>query len=275
VGGFEGNPETVYTYWHAGGNYAYKHQSQYFAEGSMSMRLHASLGAYPECLAYRPYLWQAMTVPTDVYSITTMIVQGQRLVAGSQAPCSTANSPEADDRLYVQMQDSGGTPLGERREIANGGVVTGTWAPFVVDVTGAVDLASRTGQVVRVYFSAEHDADTRDTWFYLDALECDVCTGWPVPPPIAGTASITGGVRVLVGGVPRTLQGVDVWAYSPGGETYHTVTIQNGTYGFYNVPPGTYTIYSEVWVGGEPRFATATVIVGADERRTGVNLFLL
>jgi hypothetical protein len=145
----------------------------------------------------------------------------------------------------------------------------------VVDVTDAVDLASRQGQNVRVHFTAERDEDSRDTWFYLDALECDVCTGWPVPPPIAGTASITGGVRVLVGGVPRTLQGVDVWAYSPGGETYHTVTIQNGTYGFYNVPPGTYTIYSEVWVGGEPRFATATVIVGADERRTGVNLFLL
>jgi hypothetical protein len=275
VGGFEGNPETVYTYWHAGGNYAYKHQSQYFAEGSMSMRLHASLGAYPECLAYRPYLWQAMTVPTDVYSITTMVVQGQRLVTGSQAPCSTANSPEADDKLYVQMQDSGGTPLGERREIANGGVVTGTWAPFVVDVTDAVDLASRQGQNVRVHFTAERDEDSRDTWFYLDALECKVCTGWPVPPPIAGTASITGEVRVLVGGIPQRLQGVDVWAYSPGGETYHTVTIQNGAYGFYNVPPGTYTIYSEIWMGNGLRFATTTVAVGADERRYGINLFLL
>ncbi|HUX75867.1 MAG TPA: carboxypeptidase-like regulatory domain-containing protein, partial [Anaerolineae bacterium] len=89
-----------------------------------------------------------------------------------------------------------------------------------------------------------------------------------------GKASVGGDVRVLVGGFPQTLQGVDVWAYSPGGGVYHTITIQDGTYHFYNIPPGTYTIYAEIWVGGGLRFATTTVTLGAGPNE-GVNLFLL
>ena len=278
VGGFEGNPDTVYRYWNAGEPLAYKHQSQEIYEGSMSMRLHASMGAYPVCPAYRPYLWQTVRIPevmTNAVTMTTMVVRGYRLVAGSGAPCSIANSPEADDRLYVQMQDSSGNDLGAGTEIVNGSAPTRKWVPFQVDVTGAVDLDSRRGQEVRVRFFAEHDADYRDTWFYLDALECEVCTGWPIPDPESGTASIGGKVRVLVNGIPQTLQGVDVWAYSPGGQVLHTITIQDGTYHFYNILPGTYTIYSEIWIGGGLLFTTKTLTVGADERSYGMDLFLL
>jgi len=141
-------------------------------------------------------------------------------------------------------------------------------------VTDAVDLRDYAGKDVQVYFYAEHDEDFNDTWFYLDNLECEVCTGWPIPDPIPGMASVGGDVRVLVGGFPRTLQGVDVWAYSPGGETYHTVTIHDGTYHFYNIPPGTYTIYSEIWAGGGLRFDTTTAMLGAGADES-VDLFLL
>ena len=275
AGGFEGNPETVFAYWHAGEQLAYKHQSRYFYEGSMSMRLHDSMGSYPECPAYRPYLWQTVHIPTEIFTITTMVVRGQRLVAGSLAPCSIPDSPDADDRLFLQMQDSGGADLGGPQEVANGGAATRTWAPFQVDVTDEIGLSDRPGQDVQIRFYGVHDEDYRDTWFYLDALECQVCTGWPIPQPVAGTASVGGDVRVLVGGIPRTLQGVDVWAYSPGGRVYHTVTIQDGTYRFYNVPPGAYTVYSEMWIGGGGRFATTTLTLGADERNYNVNLFLL
>jgi hypothetical protein len=233
------------------------------------------MGSYPECPAYRPYLWQTVRVPTDVLTITTMVVRGQRLVAGSLAPCSIPDSPDADDRLFLQMQDGSGVALGAPTELANGGAPVRTWAPFQVDVTDAIGLYNRRGQDVQVRFYGVHNNDYRDTWFYLDALECQVCTGWPIPEPVPGTASIGGDVRVLVGGIPRTLQGVDVWAYSPGGQVYHTVTIQDGTYHFYNILPGTYTIYSEMWIGGGGRFATTTLTLGADERNYNVNLFLL
>jgi hypothetical protein len=271
VGGFEGNPVTVFGYWHAGEPLAYKHQSRYIYEGSMSMRLHASMGSYPECLAYHPYLWQTVTIPQDVYTTTTMFVKGKRLVAGSLAPCSRADSAEADDKLYVQLQGVPGTPSAL---VADGGAVTETWGSFSVDFTEDVDLVSLKGQDVQVRFYAEHDEDYDDTWFYLDALECQVCTGWPIPDLEPDKASVGGDVRVLVGGFPQTLQGVDVWAYSPGGAVYHTVTIQDGTYHFYNIPPGTYTIYAEIWVGGGLRFATTTATLEAGLDKS-VNLFLL
>jgi hypothetical protein len=275
VGGFEGNPDTVFEYWNAGEPFAYQHQSRYFSQGSMSMRLHASMGSYPNCPAYHPYLWQAVEIPDEVYTMTTVHVRGQRLVAGSLAPCSYPNSYEADDVMYLKMQDGGGGDLGASAEVVNGGAAVETWAPFEVEVTSAVDPYNHPGEQVRVYFYATHDEDYHDTWFYLDALECEACTEWPVPAEEPGTASVGGEVRVLVSGIPQTLQGVDVWAYSPGGGVRHTVTIQDGTYHFYNIPPGVYTIYSEIWIGGGLRFAMATVTVGAGERNYGVGLFLL
>ena len=177
VGGFEGSPATVFSHWRAGEPFAFQHQSRYVYEGSMSMRLHASMGRFPECPPYHPYLWQAVT-PTKVYTATTMVVRGQRLVAGSLAPCSNPDSPEADDVLYLQMKDGGGNDLGSPAEIVNGGVVTETWEAFEVDVTGAVDPYHHPGEEVQVYFTATHDEDYNDTWFYLDALECVVCTEW-------------------------------------------------------------------------------------------------
>jgi hypothetical protein len=175
AGGFEGNPDTVFGYWHAGEPLAYKHQSRYFYDGIMSMRLHASMGTYPECQAYHPYLWQAVQIPDEVDTTATMVVQGQRLVAGSLAPCSIPDSAEADDKLYVQLQDAPGTPSAL---ITDGGAVTETWDGFSVDLTEDVDLRSLRGQEVQVRFYAEHDADYNDTWFYLDALECEVCAEW-------------------------------------------------------------------------------------------------
>ncbi|HUW14752.1 MAG TPA: VWA domain-containing protein, partial [Anaerolineae bacterium] len=175
AGSFEGNPDTVFGYWHAGEPLAYRHQSDYVYDGSMSMRLHASMGSFPECPAFHPYLWQTMTIPEEVYTTTTMVVQGQRLVAGSLAPCSIADSAEADDKLYVQLQ---GVPGAPSALIADGGAATETWKFFSVDLTEDVDLRSLRGQEVQIRFYAEHDADYNDTWFYLDALECAVCTEW-------------------------------------------------------------------------------------------------
>jgi len=274
AGGFEGNPDTVFSYWTAGEPFAFQHQSRYFSEGSMSMRLHDSMGSYPDCPAYYPSLYQTVQIPDDVYTMTTMVVRGQRLVAGSLAPCSFPDSAEADDVLHLQMKDSGGGNLGASVEVADGGAVSEVWESFEVDVTGAVDVGNHPGEDVRVYFYGEHDKDYYDTWFYLDDLECEACTEWPVPEDEPGTASIGGEVQVLVSGIPRTFQGVDVWAYSQGGEAYHTVTIQDGLYHFYNVPLGVYTIYSETWVEGGLRFATRTVTVGANERNYNLNLLL-
>ncbi len=274
---FEGNPDTVFQHWNAGGPNAFQHQSRYFTEGSMSVRLHASVGSYPDCPVLSPYLYQTVEIPAEVYTMTTMVVGGDRLVAGpvGSGLCSYPGSVDADDSLYLRMRDGGGGALGTPTEVVSGGVVSETWGTFAVDVTDVVDPYNNPGESVQVYFYGDHDGDYYGTWFYVDNLYCEVCTEWPIPPEEPGTASIGGEVRVLVQGIPRALQGVHVWAYSPGGNFYHTVTIQGGAYHFYNIPPGTYTVYSEVWVGNELRFATTTVTVAAGERNYNVNLFLL
>jgi hypothetical protein len=105
-------------------------------------------------------------------------------------------------------------------------------------------------------------------------LSCSICTFWPIPDPVPGTASFGGLVRTLVGGVPQYLTGVDVWAYSQGGEVLHTRTIHDGTYHFYNILPGTYTVYSAAWVSGQLRWDSTTVTVVADERNYNVDLIL-
>lgn len=87
------------------------------------------------------------------------------------------------------------------------------------------------------------------------------------------SVSVRGETWVLAGGVPWTFPGVDVWAYGPGGEVYHAFTTEDGAYFFQSLPPGTYRIYAEIWIGGWLRFATKTV--EASEGEYTVNLFLL
>jgi len=203
VGGFEGNSDTVFAHWHAGEPFAFKHQSRYIYEGSMSMRLHASMGDYPDCPAYHPYLWQAVTIPDGITMATTMVIQGQQLVAGSLAPCSNPESSEADDVLYLQMRDSGGNNLGTPQEIANGGAPTEQWKAFELDVTDEADLYmhSHPGEEVQIYFYATHDEDFNDTWFYLDGLECQMCT----ESPIRLTDTVPDGLSYVSGTLTATI----------------------------------------------------------------------
>ncbi|MDW8067346.1 MAG: TadE/TadG family type IV pilus assembly protein [Anaerolineae bacterium] len=275
VGGFEGNPQRIFTYWSAGGLGAYQHTGYLQRSGAFSMRLHASLGSYPTCAPYSPYLFQTVQVPTNVYTLTHLVVSGWHAVAGSLTDCSYRGIPDADDVLYVQLRQSNGSPITAPVAIVNGGVVTETWQRFDVNFTNrGVNVSALAGQNIQVYFYGTHDNDYYGTFFFLDDLSCSVCTYWPIPDPVPGTASIGGLVRALVGGVPQPLTGVNVWAYRQGSQVLRTRTIHDGTYHFYNIPPGTYTVYAATWVSGQLQWGTATVTVVADERNYGVDLLL-
>jgi hypothetical protein len=95
----------------------------------------------------------------------------------------------------------------------------------------------------------------------------------PVTPTTYYT-SITPGAAMVVGGASILTPGVAVAAYRQGGAVHRTVSIQDGSYHFYNVPPGTYVVYAETWVAGSRKVASTVITVVADERNYGVTLDL-
>ncbi len=277
VRGFEGNNTTVFSYWHAGNVGAFRLTSQERYRGNFSMRLHASLGAYP-CSqnSLQPELYQDIQIPTTVYSISQLLVTGHYYVDGSDMECSNPNSPDPDDTLSLKLLDAGGSVIAPPATVINGGVVSQTWHTVATTITAAT-IEDYAGDTVRLQWNGNHTGDYDGTYFYLDDLSAQMCTIWPIPDPEDGTVSLGGKLTTQIsGGTLRVaLTGADVWAYTQNGEIYHTTSIQDGTYHFYNLPePGTYIIYSEATVDGQLRTAVATVTLAASERNYNINMFL-
>jgi hypothetical protein len=197
-------------------------------------------------------------------------------------PISDDATYEDDETVDLVLSDPTDALVGPNSPaqliiLDNEPVASFTWEPFSVDFTDDVDVTALKGQQVDVRFYGTHDEDEHGTWFYLDNVECEVCTEWPVPEHQSGMATIYGTVEVE----GSTRGGVDVWAYDEGaGTTYHTVTLDGGddlfpegTYHFYNIPPGTYTIYSECWEAGLLFWDMKEATVDADgEQQVNLNL---
>jgi hypothetical protein len=79
--------------------------------------------------------------------------------------------------LYLQVKNSSGGDLYES-VIANGGVVNKTWGGFEENVTDDIGPYAHREDELQARFYATHDGDFDCTFFYLDALECEVCTEW-------------------------------------------------------------------------------------------------
>ncbi len=270
-GDFEGDPSPWPEYWYDHWN---SEDTVLVYKNSLALRLFASYSLEP-CTLFHPYLYQKLEVPDEIYATgtmtTTMHVRGEYAVDGSAEGSScSAPGPEEDDVLSLQMRDGSGNPIpGTDVQLADGFEVLG-WTSFEKDMTSRVNLPERAGQEMEVYLAATADGDDLNpyadagTWFYLDNIECEVCTEWPIPEYVPGKASIGG--RVL--GDFAAQLGIDVWAYGQtlegGGATYHTVTLQDGSYRFYNIEPGIYTIDAQIWLDPmTPRFGTRTVTANA------------
>ena len=271
---FEGNPSTVFEYWKAGEPLAYRRSSLEHYLGTFAMRLHASLGSYqPSCSQnnLNPYLYQDVEFPTDVYSISTLVVDGYYLVDASNLECSHAAAPDPDDKVTLELKTTSDDGIVPAQDVVDGSEITGTWQLKSVSLGDYFDVGDYAGETVRIYWDATHDGDFDGTFFYLDNISAQVCTEWPEPEPEAGAATIRGLVSYQGQPVPK---GADVYAYAQKGQVYDTVPIQDGSYGFYNIPPGDYVVYAEATIGDVLRTAVTEVSVAADERREDVNLTL-
>jgi hypothetical protein len=152
------------------------------------------------------------------------------------------------------------------------------------------NLASRftlqdyVGQDLTLYFDAPNARDEGDSHFYIDQVRCEACTTVHPPAPEPGKVHRLGGkLQVILAGQPTEMEGIDVWAIQlPDGimppsqlDFQATYSIQDSTYNFYNLNPGTYRIYAEVWVSGNMYSAVMTIDANAGDVITNVDMNLL
>jgi hypothetical protein len=249
------------------------HASDRAHSGNFALEFRASVGPRPEYRHLRPWAYQAVDVPGDVLASTEGTLSFWQYVV----PDPEDAMPDPADHFYLAVRDSDGVTVTANIALAHGDTDTPVFRQNVISVenslpgSGFLDLA---GQEIQLFFYGVHNGVTPGTSFYMDDVRFDICTTQPIPDDMPGTASIGGLIEVLLHARPTRLPGIRVWAFAAGGELYTTQTIHDSTYHFYNVPPGTYTIYSEVWTDGILYTGTAAVTVGADERNYAVNLLL-
>ena len=146
------------------------------------------------------------------------------------------------------------------------------------------DLLDHIGETLSFHLSADNIDSQGSSWLHLDQIRCDVCTVVQPPEPDPTKVYRLGGrLLVILEGRPTSMPGIDVWAVQlPDGTTppeelgaYTTYSIQDSTYNFYNLNPGRYRIYAEVWVSGNLYSASTTIQVQAGDSVADVNLNLL
>ncbi len=249
------------------------HASDETHSGNFSLEFRASVGPRPEYKHLNPWAYQPIDVPGDVLVDTRGILNYWQLVVPD--PATEAGDP--DDHFYLAIRNSAGVTLTSEIPLAHGNTDTPVFQQNVVSVETYLTgdrFAQFAGDEIQLRFYGVHDGETPGTSFYIDDVRFDICTIQPIPDDEPGTASFGGLVEVVLDARPTKMSGIQVWAYAPGGELYTTKTIHDSTYHFYNVPPGTYTVYAEVWIENALYTATAEVEVVSDERNYGVNLLL-
>jgi hypothetical protein len=249
------------------------HASNRKHSGNFSLEFRASTGPRPEYKHLSPWAYQEIQVPGDVLPNTTGTLSYWQLAV----PDPDNLAPDPDDRFLLAVRDSTGVTQTVDIPLARGDTDTSIFRQNVISVETFLAgdrFAEFAGQNMQIRFYGVHDGEAPGTSFYIDDVRFDICTVQPVPAPVPGTATIGGLVEVLLARKPTKMPGIQLWAFAPGGELYRTKTIHDSTYHFYNVPPGTYTIYAEVWFENILYTGTVEVDVAADQRNETVDILL-
>ncbi|MBN1994993.1 MAG: pilus assembly protein [Anaerolineae bacterium] len=222
-----------------------------------------------------PTLYQDFNLPTKIMSHTTAALSLKKAV-------SLNGASHPDDKLYFELRRvSDGHTLVGPLLLADGQDRTtdmppipdfdpfhnapDLWTAYSEDVFAGLNPLSfvEPGDAVRAYFYAPKGAAESSTDFYIDNLNLAVCTVQPEPDQTPGLGKISG--KTLQGSTP--LLGADVWAYADAaddgvpGPVFQTQSIQDGTYRFYNLPPGKYLVYAQIKTAAGTFFDTRRVEV--------------
>lgn len=234
---------------------------------------------YPPYPVLNPWAYQDFIVPSFVTSTENVAVSINLSLYYVVPPANGTSLPfgsggrtdgRAQDWLEALITTVDGTPLSDRALLGQGND-----SPRGVFLPGSADLApyffdggmeavkNYAGQKLRLRLEANNADEQGDSRFYIDQIRCDVCYKVKEPDPEPGKVRKVGGLAqvLLPSGVKAKFQGIDVWAMQmqtgepPSPPLYEldfqsTYTIQDSTYGFYNLQPGRYRIYAEFWYGG-------------------------
>ncbi|MFQ5611021.1 MAG: TadE/TadG family type IV pilus assembly protein [Anaerolineae bacterium] len=268
--GFEGTQSEVDLAWPNAGvlNGTNNHNTIKF-EGNFGALLSTFAGGQLR----NPWMYQNFVMPSWILTTTTGTLSFQKAVY-NQGDTSTS------DPFYFVLRDTNGltltTPItialsNDTPQLDPNNPSPSDWTSVAItDVLASMvaagnDPADYASQTLQAYFYGPNDAVTLShANLYLDNINFVVCTTAPEPEQDPTKGTFGGIVRVPAEGTLVPKEGVDVWAYQVNGPLFKTYSVQNGKYGFYNIPPGTYIVFTQYQVGSTIYQKTISVEVVAN-----------
>jgi hypothetical protein len=259
--------------------------------------------------AFHPWMYQELTVPSFISTTEPVDVEMTVSLFYAVPPPILPVNPipgleiqqgtygRAEDLLQAMVTLPDGTPLTDPTVIGNGAPPDADRGRFMAwsgDVAatfiGGDSLLNYVDRPVLLRVEAPNPDDLGDSEFFVDQVRCEICTTIQEPPTQPLTVRRLGGdLRVLIEGRSSPMPGVDVWAMQlpePGMTPtelenlgyYTTYSIHDSTYNFYNLNPGIYRIYAQMFdTSGVMYTASETVTVGdawIGEEHTDVDITL-
>lgn len=231
---------------------------------------------------------QEFVVPDFISSTQPVQIEMTANLYSLVPPDGPGGRGRLEDKLWLDLADNAETELTQPVVVVDGGQPNrGTFLPFEMDLAPLFqgsDVRDHIGETLRFRLYANNEDGLGDSRFHLDQIRCDVCATILPPDPEPDKVYRLGGrLLVILEGRPTRLPGIEVWAIQlPDGTTppeelgtWSTYSIQDSTYNMFNLNPGRYRIYAEVWVSGNLYTAATTIQVEAGATVLDVNLNLL
>jgi len=231
---------------------------------------------------------QEFILPAFISTTQAVQIEMRASLYGLVPPDPQGGVGRIEDKLWLDLADKSDAQLTQRVVVIDGAQpARGTFHAFDRDLLSLLqvpDLRDYAGDTLRFRLYANSTDGQGASRFHVDQIRCDICATVLAPEPEPDKVYRVGGrILVILEGRPTAMPGIEVWAIQlPDGTTppeglgtWSTYSIQDSTYNMFNLNPGRYRIYAEVWVSGNLYTAATTIQVEAGATVIDVNLNLL